>query len=510
MGKKKRAGEMPPAAETRVAKQARRTETMCEQLVTDNIYKGTVMQEYLIWAWTKLSEQEQRMARSAVMDSTSSLSTSCSGSGMTEVAHDMLIRSLGGTPYLSHSCEMIGFKREHLMQTVHTAVQAERACCFHEFGELSRGMARCAVHNQLCRVDFSAHLAVIGYSCKDMSSLKHGSKKDVLASRTGSSGSTCQHLIAYLHAAKTKVVILENVPEMAKEEHQSENVRYLAEAARAAGYELCTRLLDAQEFMLPQRRKRAWTVLLQKEALGLSSAESQRVLHAIFQTVENLKTRPIAAKKLLLKTGDGALEAELRRRQVNQCEGNHFESYQELHQAFMSRKGVSWAQLRALPSTEESAWFQLAPPREKDIIAFAMKHKPDLTSVDCSQRIDRCTMTVKGILPTITPNAKHFLGFFPGMGGRPLNRFILGVESLAFQGFPVELLARTAANTSDRQYQDLAGNAFPSTCLLAIMLAMLVHVPPPSLGDTQPDAPDSQASLASGADSLIDFLGGVV
>ena len=35
------------------------------------------------------------------------------------------------------------------------------------------------------------------------------------ANRTGSSGNTCQHLIAYLHAAKSKVVILENVPEMA-------------------------------------------------------------------------------------------------------------------------------------------------------------------------------------------------------------------------------------------------------------------------------------------------------
>ena len=192
---------------------------------------------------------------------------------------------------------------------------------------------------------------------------------------------------------RVKVVILEHVPEMAKEEHQSENVRYLAEAARAAGYELSTRLLDAQEFMLPQRRKRAWTVLLQKEALGLSSAESQRVLHAIFQTVEKLNTRPIAASKLLLKTGDGALEAELCRRQADQNEDNQCEYDLDLHQAFMSRKGVSWAQLRAPPSTEESAWFQLCPQREKDIIAFALKHKPDLTSVDCSQRIDRCTMT---------------------------------------------------------------------------------------------------------------------
>ena len=74
---------------------------------------------------------------------------------------------------------------------------------------------------------------------------------------------------------------------MATEEHPSKHVRYLAEAARAAGYELCTRLLDAQEFMLPQRRKRAWTVLLQTEALGLTSAESQRVMDAIFQTVES-------------------------------------------------------------------------------------------------------------------------------------------------------------------------------------------------------------------------------
>ena len=102
------------------------------------------------------------------------------------------------------------------------------------------------------------------------------------------------------------------------------------------------------------------------------------------------------------------------------------------------------------------------------------------------------------------------LGFFPGMGGRPLNRFILGVESLAFQGFPVELLARTAANTSDRQYQDLAGNAFPATCMLAIMLAMLVHVPAqPSLPDSQ-DVPALQASRASGASSLLDFLDGVL
>ena len=211
----KRAGELPPSAETSAAKGARQGPTVHDQLDIDTIYKGTVMQQYLLFAWAKLSEQEKCMARSAITASTSSLSTSCSGSGMAEVAHDMLFRSLGGTPYLSHACEMIGFKREHLMQTVHAALQAEHVCCFKEFGELSTGTAMCSVHKQPCSVDFSAFLAVIGYSCKDMSCLKSGSKKHVLQKQLGSSGSTCQYLIAYLQAVAPKAVILENVPEMA-------------------------------------------------------------------------------------------------------------------------------------------------------------------------------------------------------------------------------------------------------------------------------------------------------
>ena len=452
------------------------------------------------------------MARSAITASTSSLSTSCSGSGMAEVAHDLLFRSLGGTPYLCHSCEMIGFKREHLMRTVHTALQAEHACCFQEFGELSSGTAKCSVHKELCSVDVSAFLAVIGYSCKDMSCLKAGSKKHVLQKQIGSSGSTCQYLIAYLQVAAPKVAILENVPEMAKEEHQSDNVRYLSEAVRAAGYEIRTRLLDAQEFMLPQRRKRAWSVLLHQRSLGLTSAEAARVLDAIFQTVEKQRARPVAAKELLLKTAGDTVEAELRRRQAC-CRGGGDAggcgNSSELHQSFMHSKGVSWAQLRAPASTEESAWFQMCTQREKEIIAFAMKYKPRLFSVDCSQRIDRATMEDNGIIPTITPSTRNFLAHVPGIK-QPLNRFMLGVESLVFQGFPVELLPKSEAKASDPQYQDLAGNAFPATCILAIMLAMLVNVPAqPSVPDSH-DVPDSQASGASGASSLMELLGGIL
>ncbi len=176
----------------------------------------------------------------------------------------------------------------------------------------------------------------------------------------------------------------------------------------------------------------------------------------------------------LQRTSDDTIQAELCRRQAaSRREYGGSLNCLELHHAFMNSKGVSWAQLRAPPSTAKSAWFQLCSQREKEIIAVAMKYKPRLSSVDCSQRIDRASMEDSGFLPTITPGAKNFLAHFPGMGTRPLNRFMLGVESLAFQGFPVELLAGSAANTSDPQYQDLAGNAFASTCLLAVMLALI-------------------------------------
>ena len=110
----KRAGELPLSAETSAPKGARQAPTVHDQLDVDTIYKGTLMQQYLLFAGGKLSEQDESMARSAITASTSSSSTSCSGSGMAEVAHDLLFRSLGGTPYLCHSCKIIGFKREHL------------------------------------------------------------------------------------------------------------------------------------------------------------------------------------------------------------------------------------------------------------------------------------------------------------------------------------------------------------------------------------------------------------
>ena len=48
---------------------------------------------------------------------------------------------------------------------------------FEEFGDLSSGVAACSAHEKFNNVAVSTCMAIIGYSCKDMSSLKSGPNK---------------------------------------------------------------------------------------------------------------------------------------------------------------------------------------------------------------------------------------------------------------------------------------------------------------------------------------------
>ena len=85
-------------------------------------------------------------------------------------------------------------------------------------------------------------------------------------------------------------------------------------------------------------------------------------------------------------------------------------------------------------------------------------------------------------MATVTPGGKTFL-FHPmaeGSSKVPLNRLMLGFESLRLQGFPTEVMDKfpMEEQCTDPQLQDMAGNAFPGTVVLAILLGMYKHLPP--------------------------------
>ena len=157
----------------------------------------------------------------------------------------------------------------------------------------------------------------------------------------------------------------------------------------------------------------------------------------------------------------------------------HSDKYKALHQEFLHSKGVSWARLKPADSTQKSPWYQTCPNREKEVISYATGHVPNMISVDCSQRIDRASVGKGETLPTITPGGKTYFMCPSATSGKPLDRFLLGLEALRLQGFPVEFFDDIDDESlpSDPQMHDLAGNAFPSTVLCAVLLAIYLHLP---------------------------------
>ena len=98
---------------------------------------------------------------------------------------------------------------------------------------------------------------------------------------------------------------------------------------------------------------------------------------------------------------------------------------------------------------------------------------PAALAVDVSQRIDRCRIAVGNVLHTMVPGQKTWIITKNSDGLIEKNRLLLGCEALALQGFPL-----TASSFSEAQQQDLAGNAFSATIVLALLLGVYTHLPP--------------------------------
>ncbi len=199
-------------------------------------------------------------------------------------------------------------------------------------------------------------------------------------------------------------------------------------------------------------------------------------MDSIWQTANDLKMPPVTLSSCLFLDTSRIVQNELQRRsEARSDETTLSVSTQALHKTTMASKGIPWALLSAPPWLSDSPWYQICPVREREVLAFYFSLNPNTVSVDSSCRIDMARGNLEDTLPTITPGAKTFLNVKKGKG--VVNRFLLGHEALMCQGYPVELLPQTS-QLSDTQKFDLAGNAFPSTCLMALLLGIFANLPP--------------------------------
>ena len=462
---------------------ARKARATGRGLDSNGPHGKTTVFKYLTKAWAKLttSERDAVFARFA-SSSYNSIGSMCSGSGMAELVHHVLASAVGSSTVLKFSCEQVPFKQE-VLKTVHAAVGCGDACIYQDFASMHTGVGKCAAHNtEACEVDAaSVFMIVVGYSCKNLSRLNPtpGSRSEVLERRVGTSGNTAQHLVDYLRVMQPPVAILENVDEMAKSERDSKNVRYLNETLRSLGYVIMTKLLWADHYYLPQKRKRAWSIVLRLESFQLLPGTATTLLASMFEVVERLSVPAMPLPSVLLPNKDPRVTAE-EARMKEAARGEVSRDYIAKHQAFAASKGLSWSTMRPPPAMAKSPWFQAIPQREREIILCRYLLEPDALSVDCSQSIARAPVAHGDSFNTIVPGCRQYLLRNIKVGQHQAaaasQRFLLGFEGMRLQGYPLELV-RDLEGVSDPQMMDLAGNAFPGTCLMAMFLGVFACIP---------------------------------
>ena len=512
-----------------------------ERLFKPAGFENSFMWRYLQEVWPTLSRGQRRRIEHNVQKNSHahshwpSLATFCSGSGMAELAHRCLTASLNASEDFLFSCEKESFKARHLCQNVHpimlrdrlsaTASARKEPCLFQDMVEVVNGAGHCIVHKQTCKLDEERcpTLLCAGYSCKNLSKLNCNPKEFVLRSATGSSGETAQALLKYLNDWRPAVALLENVEEMAREADESDNVSYFLEELDKLGYAMATKLLDSSHYGVAAIRRRAWQVVLNRSAFQSDNKELDKAAQDIVQMACGLAIGSWPLEDFLLSNDHDLVQQEFQRRVQTSGKGSIAaqEGWKAKHREFFQSKGIPWTAVQVPAAVRESPWYVFLTEREREVLAWGLmcadqkkakaqanaERCPEETwaakyvAVDVSQRLDRCRISLDKNLFTMLPGQKVFLLAYGANGLDEkvgAGRLLLGEEALRLQAF------HGPVNCSDPQKQDLAGNAFSGTVVLALLLSLYANLPEYAWTDDDlpPVAKMRKAKVVLGAEDI--------
>jgi site-specific DNA-cytosine methylase len=315
-----------------------------------------------------------------------------------------------------------------------------------------------------------------GFSCKTWSFLNalSGSMATAMADSKDTESS-----VATFHATKNGITIvlphiflLENVDNMGSEDNPKSNIACVLDNLREINEDGVTYLvtyttLNCKDFYLPQDRKRIFIMGVRSDL-----PRSREVLQHWVGRVQNLKHEHLPVDCFLYESDEACVEAELARRldsisdksatRIIKPDGT--KKWMPVHADLAEKRGQKWP--LADPShLKENAWFGLAPQREKEIVAWAEEDR--MRWVDSSQTATRARGVHTDVPPTMTPG-QHLWSSLR-------QRYILGRESLGLQGYPHTRLAKLG-HYSELNLMDISGNAFPSTLVMASLMAALLIV----------------------------------
>jgi site-specific DNA-cytosine methylase len=415
------------------------------------------------------------------------VATMCSGTESPLLAWDMIsdcIKSKESDLELKFehvfSAEIVAYKQAYIERNFRPPI------IFRDITEITSSTDKKATTAYGARVEIPGNvdMVIAGTACVDFSKLNNQQK--TLQER-GESGDTFAAVLAYAKTYEPTMLVLENVLNAPWDEMlaEYEGIDYVS-----AGV-----LVDSKNYYLPQTRQRGYMVCIHKkklDACGIDPAVFKANFHDRMADFRRPVSSPLSS--FILPNDDplvtrasqsmmrqSVLDNSIRDVDWAKCEIRHI-NYRRAEKLGIARPMTNWQEsgTLVLPEYCNRLWFSKQVERVWDFTDMSLLRKANHTSElivesydaqyktriwDVSQNIDRFTDGAPfGVASCLTPSGSFYI---TDRGG-PLTF----AESLMLQGLPLDRISFTTE--TERQIQDLAGNAMSTTVVGSAIVSVLI------------------------------------
>ena len=306
-------------------------------------------------------------------------------------------------------------------------------------------------------------MLIAGFVCRDLSRMNNHQKG---LDDGGESGDTWQAIYSYIKHFRPSIVIIENVRNTNKFWNDFES------KWNEIGYEYVWTVCDTKNYYIPQTRQRMYMIAIDRSQYGKGAKDALKRWSELMTTLQRRSSSPFDAfltndlsdqyEHTSLASDPNWALCKLRYDQIR--------SEQRLG---IRRPITRWSDNGTVrpPDFANRQWYHSQSSRVYDCIDVA--HLQGVQSGydsmykmavwDVSQNVDRFKADL-GIVSCITPGGSNFVS----------NRHtaLTGSQLLLLQGMPANKLLFAKETQKDRQ--DLAGNAMTTTVIGASIVAALI------------------------------------
>ncbi|CAK9032499.1 unnamed protein product [Durusdinium trenchii] len=425
-----------------------------------------------------------------------SLATTCTGSGGFELAARAVAKELTRalTTFADHAsfevqlemaCEIEKFKQQLLINHV----LPPDCCLFQDVTCLKTKERTCVRHGSGFELPKDLFGFVSGFSCKSLSKLQNSQdlKKAIIErNQESSSFQTFCGNLDVLDECRPLWFLMENV-DMGDPADDNSNSAAIQKLLRESGYTVRMVLLKASDFALPQRRKRLFLIGVsnQRAQDEMKSTPDEILDRVVNVCLPAMRLSPPDVDIFLLNDDDPDVFAELDRRTKSrekkkqdlekrmqeqpaesaQAKG---EKWKDLHMQIAASRNMQWP-IKIPHDLRDNDWFKTLPLREQEIVALVNASNENkepyekIRFADLYHSANRTPVSQRNVVPTVLPSGTVW--------DYERDRLHLGCEQLALQG--IQYASGVTSALSNNQQQDLAGNAFPTTIVSAILISIV-------------------------------------